>query len=828
MVGFGKNYGAHISNQFKEAYLDYDKLKEQIHAEEILVREAAESANNKVVNRKSRGSGNGEWYRRIRFRSAGHEDDDEPSSIAEAIRQEIMRIEEMYETRLNMFETEFTDCRRSAHRYLEKKKTQTRAAAKASEAALKRTLTTFHKDLLALENYRVLNHTLCIKIVKKHDKELCPPHDPLYDGVWAEELATLKIGTPDAGKSLLDRVEHLYADFICKGELLEAQGKLRMAKGEYRATDVVVTAFKAGVLLTLMAWMANITLMVPDMAIDFYSLRDSSVYIYAFTGAFVIYRWVWGIMAYFWEMGRIKYVSLFDLDDSKHVPNFVDILSNACSWSILYMVNIIVYYSLKMTYNNDQRVLIPAWLMPTSLTMAAIVFLLHASLQKGSHGLVSRNMIWDVSIIFTTYSLFLFEYIVTCSPMSAQFMHPWCVPVTIRHIIATDVMTSLCKVFISMCYGACYYYTGTFLQSPDVEDMQDSFSVCLVSPVVHHASVVVCVIPFSIRWFQCARQQYDSLVKNKKIKPIVWRDNFCGWMKRSAPSSPRDDSTDEEMPENVDEIQPFTDSEGDELVAVAEESSGKISNGSAQIELSPRSRATQRRVTVITESEAVVDKKASIAPRTRRPKLLRSESREVLDPHWCAPVLDLLPKSVTNVTDLLIVWPYTFNMLKYSLSIVVVVMGGYPPPESSPNYTSYLAMFYFVSVVSTLYSCYWDFKNDWGLFQEHSEWPLLRPQLKYENVVWYYYLCLFFNPIFRCFWTLSFSPGPTSPFLSLFELLRRCMWGILRLEWAQINDDKQNASLLVDTREEKMAVQSLKRENSYQLSKHGLSKDAKV
>lgn len=397
MVGFGKNYGAHISNQFKEAYLDYDKLKEQIHAEEILVREAAESS--KAASSKSHGAPRREWYKRLRFRSNEQVDDEEPASLADHIRQEIMRIEEMYETRLNMFETEFTDCRRSAHRYLDKKKTQTRAAAKASEAALKRTLTTFHKDLLVLENYRVLNHTLCIKIVKKHDKELCPPHEPLYDGGWADELATLKIGTPDAGKNLLDRVERLYADFICKGELLEAQGKLRMAKGEYRATDVVVTAFKAGVLLTLMAWMVNITLMVPDMAIDFYSLRDSSVYIYAFTGAFVIYRWVWGIMAYFWELGRIKYVSLFDLDDSKHVPNFVDILSNACSWSILYMVNIIIYYSLKMAYNNDQMVLIPAWIMPTSLTAAAVVFLLHASLQKGSHGLVSRNMIWDVSFI---------------------------------------------------------------------------------------------------------------------------------------------------------------------------------------------------------------------------------------------------------------------------------------------------------------------------------------------------------------------------------------------------------------------------------------------
>lgn len=400
MVNFGKNYGAHISNQFREEYLDYDKLKEMIHSEETLIHEAAGDPGGGGWGTAKQGvsghSVRGDWYKRLSFRPSeisglGN------TSVAEEIKREILRIEALYETRLNMFETEFTDCRRSAQRYLDKKKSQTRAAAKSAEAALKRTLTTFHKDLLALENFRVLNHTLCIKILKKHDKEICPPHDYLYESNWAERLTTMKIGSMTSGQDLLDRLEKLYADCICKGELLEAQGKLRMAKGEYRSTDVVVTAFKAGVLVTLMMWMMNITLMQPDMAIDFYSLRDSSVYIYAFTGAFVIYRWVWGIMAYFWELGRVKYVSLFDLDDSKHVPNFVDILSNACSWSILYMVNIIVYYSLKTTHRNNKKVLISAWIMPLSLTLAAVLFLLHASLQKGSHGLLSRHMMLDVS-----------------------------------------------------------------------------------------------------------------------------------------------------------------------------------------------------------------------------------------------------------------------------------------------------------------------------------------------------------------------------------------------------------------------------------------------
>lgn len=415
-------------------------------------------------------------------------------------------------------------------------------------------------------------------------------------------------------------------------------------------------------------------------------------------------------------------------------------------------------------------------------------------------------------------------------------MNPWNVPVTIRHIIATDVMTSLCKVFISMCYATCYFYTGTFLKSPNIDDMEDKFHICTVSPVVHHASVIVCVIPFSVRWLQCARQQYDSLVKNNKIDRIVWRRRKPHKEKGEDVSS--DDKSDDEDNGRSDRSDSNSgDSNSGDSNSGEEENDNPFSDEHEPIDISntgassaitlrasPRgSGASLRRVSVVTEPAVVgattapaVGVKSSSA-KSKRPMLSRSESKETLDPHWCGTLLDKLPSSITRITDILIVWPYTFNILKYSLSIIVVVMGAYPPDLSASSYDTYLVLFYMISVTSTLYSCYWDFKNDWGLFQDRTDWPLLRPQLKYENVIWYYYLCLVLNPIFRCFWTLSFSPNATSPFLSLFELLRRCMWAILRLEWAQINDDKQNARVLVEARDEVDPTKknSMKRVNSY-------------
>lgn len=336
---------------------------------------------------------------------------------------------------------------------------------------------------------------------------------------------------------------------------------------------------------------------------------------------------------------------------------------------------------------------------------------------------------------------------------------------TTRHTIGANFLTSICKIFKAMCYSSCFFYSGTFLKSPDLKDMQDSFGVCLVSPIVHHATVIVCVIPYGIRCIQCARQHYDSLVKDKKINRVVWRQILFGWMKRDAPISP--DRADFILNnENAAEIEPMT--------GVPHETMGGID---------PHTTSTMT---------------ASIAAplATRRARL-----------------------TIGEILGYMFVWPYTFNMMKYALSLIVILVGAYPPDMDAPHYDTYLGIFYTLSVLSTVYSCYWDFRNDWGLFQNDTEWPLLRRQLKYTNMIWYYYLCLVLNPIFRCFWTLSFSPGPTSPYLSLFELLRRCMWGVLRLEWTQINDDKKNAAYLVNARDEEIDTVALRRVNSYQKMK---------
>jgi hypothetical protein len=164
----------------------------------------------------------------------------------------------------------------------------------------------------------------------------------------------------------------------------------------------------------------------------------------------------------------------------------------------------------------------------------------------------------------------------------------------------------------------------------------------------------------------------------------------------------------------------------------------------------------------------------------------------------------------------LMVWPHSYNALKYVMGMVVVLFGLMHPlseDASTTQLAAYKGVFVVVCMCATLFSCYWDVCNDWGLCQIRPSWrdlragrlgskPFLREQLLYKNPnVYYAAICI--NFILRAVWTLSLIPQGSSsrpfeysladqlgPFLSAFELVRRCMWGCLRLEWEHIKVSK--------------------------------------
>lgn len=178
--------------------------------------------------------------------------------------------------------------------------------------------------------------------------------------------------------------------------------------------------------------------------------------------------------------------------------------------------------------------------------------------------------------------------------------------------------------------------------------------------------------------------------------------------------------------------------------------------------------------------------------------------------------------TVRNGPCSFIVWPHSYNALKYMMGIVVVLMGiAHPLGESaSSTYTMvYKGIFIAITLATTLYQFYWDVYMDWGLFRNRprgnsipsvSEWSkthlFLRPKLLYKTRVWVYYVGMALDLILRAMWTLSLIPqgasGPFSyslsdqlgPFLAMFELCRRSMWGLFKLEWEHVCAGSGNTS----------------------------------
>ena len=185
-------------------------------------------------------------------------------------------------------------------------------------------------------------------------------------------------------------------------------------------------------------------------------------------------------------------------------------------------------------------------------------------------------------------------------------------------------------------------------------------------------------------------------------------------------------------------------------------------------------------------------------------------------------VYEAPPSSPTaSMRQKLLVWPHSYNAIKYLLSMVVVIFGlGAPSirdPVSGFRMAAYRAAYIALLISSTLYSTYWDIYNDFGLMKvlptkrdvkkfftgqwhDITEKIFLRKLLMYKKNIFLYYVAIVLDFLLRAMWTLSLIPQGSSqspfsyslsdqlgPFLAMFELCRRCMWLMLKLEFEHIN-----------------------------------------
>jgi hypothetical protein len=164
-------------------------------------------------------------------------------------------------------------------------------------------------------------------------------------------------------------------------------------------------------------------------------------------------------------------------------------------------------------------------------------------------------------------------------------------------------------------------------------------------------------------------------------------------------------------------------------------------------------------------------------------------------------------------------WPYLGNALKYFIAAEVAVFGVYM--QSRKQSFLWLTAF----VMATLYQIWWDVFMDWELFRV-TQWKDLNIDLggdgiycihlcipvslqlrktRVYSVSWMYWGIFAVNIVLRFCWTLSFLPphylnragvlsetfegdltAILNPTIASAEIIRRTLWGWLRVEWEAI------------------------------------------
>jgi EXS family len=173
-------------------------------------------------------------------------------------------------------------------------------------------------------------------------------------------------------------------------------------------------------------------------------------------------------------------------------------------------------------------------------------------------------------------------------------------------------------------------------------------------------------------------------------------------------------------------------------------------------------------------------------------------------------------------------WPYLGNALKYFIAAEVAVFGVYmqSPRESKIWLTAF--------VIATLYQIWWDVFMDWGLLVI-TKWKDIRIGLRGDglycvhlslpmaaelrktriySVSWFYWGIFGLNFLLRFCWTLSFLPphylnragvlsetfegdisAVLNPTIASAEIVRRTLWGWIRVEWEAIKVARQEPHL---------------------------------
>ncbi|TMW69362.1 hypothetical protein Poli38472_001518 [Pythium oligandrum] len=490
MVHFNVRLRDNTYGEWRNDYLDYKRLKKTLKKQQEIDAHLSRASTSSVDGSLSGSSGHEGTYKPP-TRAAQNTSELQallyaPVPFEEMLETEYHKVEHAYEKHLGHLRGQFVLLR-----------DQYRPdAPSATQESVKNTLMELHRLLNHLNNFALLNYTGFVKILKKHDKMF--PTQPQLARTHRERLLEFDFASAKVCRAVLAEVEQMFADCFCEGNRTVAVASLMTKRQGFVHWGHIYMGIKIGSCLVLLIWVVWDSLIVPT----FRNEREKHLIDLAVTRAYPVYRgigcclllhWLLGVSMYVWRSARINYRYIFELDP-RTTPHYTEVFSDATNMTIVYLVNVLMYYKVVNGYFPEQ--LLHRGYYPLALFVYTFYYYIVRpwGQQKG---------LWR-TVLETIGSPFF--------------------SVTFFHVFVGDYLTSTVKVTQDLAWSMCFFATKEFLLKDHVQPLDVNgrplYSIVELRAKeascqnnVYYAKVAVpliCALPLWFRFIQSLRRIYDS------------------------------------------------------------------------------------------------------------------------------------------------------------------------------------------------------------------------------------------------------------------------------------------------------------------------------
>lgn len=339
---------------------------------------------------------------------------------------------------------------------------------------LNKAIRELYRGLQLLKNYKILNYTAIVKIMKKHDK-LCIDL-PMNDTVQQQTQSMYFIQSTVMDQLILS-TENLYVQYYHNGDRKRGMHELRVTDKPPSLLASFNFGLMVGICIMLLCTLFILIGYISVNNISLHSELDNSLPVWRFLGVTIEAVWLWGMVVYIYNYYHINYEFILELDPRYQI-SYVQILLSAAFMSVLYILSLNIYVYL-LTFQSIGEY--TSSFNPNYIHLILFLSSICTLLFPAKYGFYQTRRILMLTI-----------FNVVRAPFG---------PCQFKEMFVGDQLTSLVIPIVDLAFSICYYTTGDFLHG--------STQRCTQAINVE-AVFVIAVLPYLWRLLQCIRRTYET------------------------------------------------------------------------------------------------------------------------------------------------------------------------------------------------------------------------------------------------------------------------------------------------------------------------------